>query len=111
MLILEPKLQYFSAYLQLKSVQVLKNQCMVGGSACTQIKYYAEDQVVATEAVNSAVDGASELVVEREDMSNSHDRELPAPVQVQAVLPLSYSDLRCSMQLDTALILPATFQN
>ena len=92
---------------------------MVGGSACTQIKYYAEDQVVATEAVNSAVDGASEPVVEREDMSNSHDKELPAPVQVQLAVDDGPSTFifnqnrftLFAMQLDTAVILPATFQN
>ena len=49
------------------------------GEMCT------EDQVAAMEAVNSAVDGASEPVVGRENMSNSRDRELPAPMQVQAV--------------------------
>ena len=40
----------------------------------------AEDQVAAMQALDS--DGASELVVGREKMSNKHDRELTAPVQV-----------------------------
>ena len=79
---------------------------------------YAEDQVVGMEAVSSAVDGASELVVGREDMSNSHNRELAAPVQVQAVddgpstfVWIQNRVMLFAIQLDTALILPATFQN
>ena len=77
-----------------------------------------EDQVAAMEAVSSAVAGASELVVGREDMSNSHDRELAAPVQVQAIddSPSTFvfnqnKIMLFAMQLDTAFILPATFQN
>ena len=74
----------------------------------------AEDQVAAMEA------GASELVVGREDTSNSHDRELPTPVQVQVQAiddgPSTFvfnqnKVMLFAMQLDTALILPATFQN
>ena len=76
----------------------------------------AEDQVAAMEAVSSAVDGASELVVGREDMSNSHDRELAVPVQVEAVddgpFTFVFNQNRVmlfAIQLDTALIIPATF--
>ena len=78
----------------------------------------AEDQVAAMEAMNSAVDGTSKLVVGRENMSNSRDRELPAPVQVQAVdnglstfVFNQNKVMLFAMQLDTALIIPATFQN
>ena len=78
----------------------------------------AEDQVAAMEAVNSAVAGARELVVGREDMFNSHDRELAAPVQVEAVddgpSTFVFNQNRITLlaiQLDATLILPATFQN
>ena len=78
----------------------------------------AEDQVAAMEAVNSIVAGASKLVVGREDMFDSHDRELAAPVQVEAVddgpSTFVFNQNRITLlaiQLDAALILPATFQN
>lgn len=46
---------------------------------------YAEDQVDAVEAVDSAVTGASELVVGREKILQPHDRELAsASVEVEA---------------------------
>ena len=71
---------------------------------------YAEDQVAPMEAVN-----INELEVGRE---NDHDRELAAPVQVQAVddgpFTFVFNQNRLTLfaiQLDTALILPATFQN
>ena len=51
-------------------------------------------------------------------MSNSHDRELAAPVQVQAVdddpstfVCIQNRVMLFAIQLDTALIIPATFQN
>ena len=68
------------------------------------------------QAVNSAVAGASELVVGREKFQNNHNREFAASVQVQAdggPSTFVYVQNRLplfAIQLHTVLILPATYQ-